>query len=202
MRPSCYHVPVTQRYDRDTESQYRRHNFMTGADFSVAEVAKRLDRVLGKDDNRTVAEKLQRETPWRGSYEKVRNARQGNHLTIAHDLIAAVAVAYQVDAGWLLLGPEESPPRMKEPRAAYEAGGAEAATEAIEETERLAILRLLSFVSQVVASGPVSSIELMEDLRALASVLHVQQLAGDTPGGETSRPRDGGPGGLRPGDGG
>jgi transcriptional regulator with XRE-family HTH domain len=137
-------------------------------------------------------------------YKNVQRWVSGS-TTMPADFLARVVAKVDVDPRWLLLGPEANdqarPTSINEPRAAYDAGGAVAEVASVGDVERLAILRLLSFVSQVVASGPVSSTELLDDLRALATMLHVQQLAGDTLVGGTppvpgerpgERPRGGG----------
>lgn len=76
----------------------------------------------------------------------------------------------------------------------------QATVEPVGETERIGILRLLSFLSQVVASGPTSSFELMEDLKALGSILHIPLPSEDILGGGTPPERGGEPDGPRPED--
>lgn len=77
-------------------------------DFSVAAVAERLEKAFGGKDNRQVAALLRERAGYETSYESVRRARKGIGQTIPHDLLAATAVAFNVDVGWLMNG-EEAP---------------------------------------------------------------------------------------------
>lgn len=104
-------------------------------------------------------------------------------VTVPAHFITRYAAVVPVDPVWLLTGdgtadPEDCGGGTETPAPMN--GG----TGGIGEGERLDLLRLLSFVQQVVASGPVGSTELVEDLKALASVLHVVQLERQLPGGD------------------
>lgn len=72
--------------------------------FSVQEVAKRLDSVFGALKDRPVVAELKQRVGYTTSYETVRRARKGLAKSLPHDLIAATAAAFNVNAGWLLTG--------------------------------------------------------------------------------------------------
>lgn len=72
--------------------------------FSIGEVAARVEEVLGKMDSRQAAEVLRERVGYETSYETVRRARKGLGKTIAHDLLGAIAEAFNVPIAWLLLG--------------------------------------------------------------------------------------------------
>lgn len=91
-------------------SQEPSHTFMETPDFSTSEVAARLDRVLASmpsDD--AVAARLTEKAGYSTTGEKVRRARNGDVQKIAHDLLAAIGVAFEVDLTWLLTGKEPAP---------------------------------------------------------------------------------------------
>jgi hypothetical protein len=75
-------------------------------DFSVASVAERLDATLRGMDNRQAAALLKERADYETSHESVRRARKGLMQSIPHEMVAAVALAFGADAGWLLTGEE------------------------------------------------------------------------------------------------
>lgn len=148
--------------------------------FGAKSVAARLDSVLkGEGSNDDIAAELKERTGYVVSGEKIRKARKGENQTIAHDLLAAVAITYGVGIGWLLM---EQGPKKPAPN------GERVSFEPIGEAERLEILRLLSFVQHIISTGPASFADLMADLRALGAAVGIEGLAvGNGGGGQTGK---------------
>lgn len=89
--------------------------------FAAARVAERLNAALdGKGGNDAIALALKQRTGLEISGETMRKARAALTQHIAHDLLAAVAVTYGVDVGWLMTGErkdEKKGPTVEEVRA-------------------------------------------------------------------------------------
>jgi hypothetical protein len=78
---------------------------MEAPDFSHKEVAARLEKVLsGMPSDDAVAERLMTRANYVTTGEKVRRTRNGDVQKIGNDLLAAVAIAFEVDIAWLLTG--------------------------------------------------------------------------------------------------